>query len=135
MAEQRQLFGEQRGRPDRLKDFELLPALVWPTTVGMLHQGGDFLFHRNADAVRKVTPMQDAMFKRLARMSEPCRHCGNLPDTGIQVVACTGIEGKDRDRLIAWYDHMHNDEKLRLAGDGEIPHRIADWFNAREGRR
>lgn len=136
MADQRKLFGDgTAARPSHLRDYELLPDRVWPTSVSMLHQGGDLLFHRRADAVKLVTPMHDRMFKRLVRLGEPCVHCGNAPDTNVQLLVTTGVEGVDHDRLFAWYDHMHNAETLRLAEAREIPMRVSDWFVAREGRR
>jgi len=134
MAEQRPLF-DPGPRPGKLRDFAGIGDLIWPTPTWTLEQGHDLLIYRNTDAVKGIPAKHDTIFKRYVRLGEPCRHCGNAPDTEVQAIVCTGREGVTRDRQIAIYNHMHDDEQLRLARPGEIPGFIADWFHIRSGRR
>jgi hypothetical protein len=123
------LFDSSSYRRAKLFDFEGIPGRIWPTPVYLLHQGTDVLVYRNTDAARGISRAQNRLFSALARM-------GDSPDApgSIQVVVCTGQEGVVYDRQMAVYDHMRNDEKLRLAQPGEIPGYVASWFHAREGR-
>lgn len=125
-----QLFDPNAYRLQKLGDFHSnIPDIVWPTSVWMLHQGGDILIYRNADAAKKISSAQHRMFHRAVTLTDGV----DAPGT-ITVLACTGLPGI-MDRQIAIYDHMHNDEKLRLAKDGEIGRFIADWWQARVGIR
>lgn len=117
-------------RQQKLADFHTIPERVWPTPLWALHQGGDVLFYRNADAARGISAAQHRLFQALARV-------GDHPDDrgSQQVIVCTGLRAVTFDRQIAIYDHMHDDQKLRLERDhDEIANRIGDWFKAREGR-
>jgi len=99
--------------------------------VWMLHQGGDVLIYRNADAARGISPAQHRLFRQAVVLTD------HIDSPGTQtVLVCTGLPGVTLDRQIAVYDHMHNDEKLRLEREpGEISRFIGDWWKAREGRR
>lgn len=123
------LFDTSSYRQAKLFDFKGIPERIWPTPVYLLHQGTDVLVYRNTDAARGISRAQHRLFSALSRMGDSPEAPGS-----IQVVVCTGQEGVTFDRQMAVYDHMHNDEKLRLAYGGEIPGLIGSWFHAREGR-
>lgn len=126
-SSQGSLFGGDSFRQQKLRDFRLIPEGIWPTATWMLHQGTDVLVYRNTDAAKGISKAQHRLFSTLSRL-------GDHPDApgSIQVLACTGLAGVTFDRQIAIYDHMHNDEKLRLAGEQEIELYIRDWFRARQ---
>lgn len=124
-----QLFDPSQYRSLKLADFSGIPDRVWPTPVYVLEQGGDLLIYRNADAARGMTRKQHEIFHLLARL-------GAHPDApgSVRVLVCTGSSGLTV-RQMAVFDHMHNDEQLRLAQPGEIERYIGDWFKERGGRR
>lgn len=128
MAHQGQLFAGSP-RPPRYADFAELGERIWPTPLAVLERAGDILVYRHADAVKGITPAQHRLFAALARYSDPVDAPGS-----IQVLVATGQEGVTFDRGIAIYDHMRNQEQLRLAKPGEIPGFISAWWQGREGR-
>ena len=127
--EQQGMFDPGAYRRSRLEDFSGL-GLVRPTSLYGLHQGTDVLIYRHVDQAKGITAAQHRLFRVLSRM-------GDHPDApgAITVLACTGLAGVTFDRQIAIYDHMHNDEQLRLAREGEIGQYITGWFNARKWSR
>lgn len=126
--QQQGMFDPNAYRISRLEDFAGL-GLVRPTALYGLHQGTDVLIYRHVDRAKGITAAQNRLFRTLSRL-------GDHPDApgAVTVLACTGLAGKT-ERQIAIYDHMHNDEKLRLAGEDEIGRYITDWFNARKWNR
>lgn len=126
-----QLFDSSAPTPRdlRFRDFAQLGDRIYPTPFLGLHQGSDVLIYRNADAARGISRAQHRLFSAL-------RDQGNHVDSPgtTTVLVCTGLHGVNYDRQIAIYNHMKDDEKLRLAGEQEIERFIADWFFARSGR-
>lgn len=124
------LFDTGAYRPAKLADFIGIGDRIWPTAAWMLHQGTDVLVYRNADQAKGISSAQHRLFSTLSRMGDHPAAPGS-----ITCLVATGLAGVTIDRQIAVFDHMHNDEKLRLARDGEIEAFIADWWHARKWRR
>ena len=128
----RPLFDSDDFTSKRWLDFSRIPENIWPTGFSVLEQNGDFLFYRVADYARGISNKQNAIFRRLAGLS-------NFPDSpcNITVMVVTGIP-ESTNRTWAIYDHMttwENKVELKPTTTTEIQQFISDWFFSRRGVR
>ena len=119
-------------RPPKHYDFRGLPHNVYPTTIDILGQGGDFLHYRDADRVRGISRRQNQLFHHYQKATA-VPEC----DTRITTIVVTGLP-QVTDRTMTIYDGMDpppEQPKTKLVDDDEINAFIVNWFNARIGQR